>query len=115
MAKSFKIGEFFYSSRELAPLNVNRNIRPINKVLTGTLKELGIYDKILQAKIEKHWQDFVGKTAAKYTLDLQLINNRLYVKIEAAALRQELSLRRSQILKALNDALGSDIEEIILY
>ncbi len=110
-----KIGDAYYNTNELIHLQYSRNLKPVNKVLEKTLKELGIYDRIIAAKIEKSWADIVGYKVAQHTAEIQIINDRLYVKILSPALRQDLHMRKKALLAYINKSLGTKIEEIVIY
>ncbi len=111
-----KLGDAFYNLNELAHLRYNRNLRPISSVLRKTLKELGIYDKIIAAKIEKFWQQLVGFQIARATAEIKLINHRLYIKVLSPSARQELMMRRTQILNFLRKYLDlNDLEDVVIY
>jgi hypothetical protein len=52
---------------------------------------------------------------AKHTSGLYIRNHILFVKVDSAALRQELSFSRSKLVAALNDEVKSSvIEDIVL-
>ena len=48
-----------------------------------------------------------GPTVARYTTQKYIINQTLYVRIANPALRQDLSMMRSQLLQRLNSHVGS--------
>lgn len=111
-----KIGDAFYNLNELSHLQYNKNLRPISSVLRKTLKELGIYDKIIAAKIEKFWQQIVGYQIARATAEIKLINRRLYIKVVSPAARHELAMRRTMILNFLRKYLDlNDLEDVVIY
>ena len=111
-----KIGDTYYNQREFYHYRVNWNVKKVDKVLKKTLKEMGIYEKIMAAKIQKYWPKFVSPQALQFTAEINVINNRLYVKILSPALRQDLSLQRHQILEKIRHTLGYDeLEDIVIF
>lgn len=62
-----------------------------------------------EAKILKGWRSVVGDFISTHTLDLRIINNVLYVKVDADSLRHELLYSKSILLRNLNKIAGKDI------
>ncbi|MDX1941331.1 MAG: DUF721 domain-containing protein [Saprospiraceae bacterium] len=89
-----------------------QNIKTILKDLVETYR---LKSKVNQARVEMIWEKTMGKMIANYTKELKVRNNKLYVMIESAALRQELSYGRGQILENINKELGEDyLNEVII-
>ena len=62
-----------------------------------------------KAKVISSWEKVTGKLVAKHTLDLYFEGSTLYVKVDSAALKQELVHQRSKIIKKLNKAVEKEI------
>ncbi|MFT4154616.1 DUF721 domain-containing protein [Parafilimonas sp.] len=56
-------------------------------------------------QIEGIWEDVMGKTIARYTDKIQIINNTLFVYTSVAALKQELVYQKTKIIERINEAL----------
>lgn len=66
-------------------------------------------------RIEEKWEQLMGKTIAKYTGSLQLVNKKLIITTTAAPLKQELSYSREKIIRLINEAFGEEIvKEVII-
>ncbi len=104
-----------YDMSELEHLNFNKNIKPFNKVLSNSLKKLGIYQNILQAKIRLIFPKLIGDSNSKYINDIFITNNILYIKISSAPLRQNLLLQRNSLLATINQILNTDISDIVIF
>ena len=50
-----------------------------------------------------------GETIARYTLNAYIINQTLYVKLSAPALRADLSMRRQEFVSRLNEYVGNQV------
>ena len=74
------------------------------------------YEKQLnEIKIKEIWDEHMGKTIARHTLSLNLLNHVLYVRIDSSVLRNELHMNKQTILNKLNAIIGTDlIKEIAL-
>ncbi len=73
------------------------------------LQENNLEHKISELHINDFWQQAVGAFAMPYTKSLEVREGTLYVKISNAALRNELFIRRFDIVKRVNDVAGYKI------
>jgi len=60
-------------------------------------------------QIEDAWEKIMGKTIARYTDKLQVINDTLFITTQVAPLRQELVFQKDKIIQRVNEALGQRI------
>lgn len=58
---------------------------------------------MLQRRLIDSWGEVMGPVIARYTEQVFISNQTLMVKINNSALRAELSMMRTQIVKKLND------------
>jgi predicted nucleic acid-binding Zn ribbon protein len=66
-------------------------------------------------RIEEIWEKLMGKTVAKYTDKIQIINNTLYITSSVAPLKNELLYQKENIITRINEALGEKlIKEVII-
>jgi hypothetical protein len=72
-------------------------------------------DKLNETRIIKSWEKVLGKLVANHSRDLYIHNRVLHVKIDSAALRNELSYAREKIVKALNKEVNGDIIEDVVF
>jgi predicted nucleic acid-binding Zn ribbon protein len=89
--------------------------RPIGDAIREFLNTYNLEDKLNETRLIHSWEKVVGPMIAKYTRKMYIRNKILYVKVESAALRTELSFSRSRILRALNEEVKATvIEDIVL-
>lgn len=66
-------------------------------------------------RIEDIWEDVMGKTIAKYTDKIQIINHTLYITSSVAPLKNELLYQKEKIIERVNEALGEKlVKEVII-
>lgn len=87
----------------------------IDSAIAQVLKEMGALEKIIQAKIRKVWPDIVGKYAAESTLEILYLKNKLYIKVDSPALRQDMHMGRNMIKDNIYKQIGVSVQEIIVY
>ena len=86
-----------------------RDVKPIDNLLREYLRYSGLETPLLQRRLIDAWSVVTGKTVANYTQQKFIHNQTLCVKITNAALRAELSMMRSQLVKRLNQQVGSHV------
>lgn len=86
-----------------------RNEETFKEVLEQWLQSYKHRRKLNEARITDMWYKLMGPAIGKYTRSVQFKNNTLYISIESAALRQELSMATEKIMRNLNEELGDDI------
>ena len=60
-------------------------------------------------RIEDVWEELMGKTIAKYTDKIQIINHTLYISSSVAPLKNELLYQKEKIIERINEALGEKV------
>ena len=60
-------------------------------------------------RIEDIWENVMGKTIAKYTDKIQIINHTLYISSSVAPLKNELLYQKEKIIERVNEALGEKL------
>jgi len=71
--------------------------------------------EIQALQINNVWEQVMGKTVAKYTENLKVINRTLFVTTSVAPLKQELSYQKEKIKLRVNEALGEKmIDEVVI-
>ena len=60
-------------------------------------------------RIEDIWEEMMGKTIAKYTDKIQIINHTLFVTTTVAPLKNELLYQKEKIIERVNELLGEKL------
>ena len=93
-----------------------RKVQPLDAVLNSFLRQEGLETPLLQKRLVDAWDTVAGQTVVRYTQEKFIRNQTLFVKITNPALRQDLSMMRTQLVKRLNDHVGSFvISDIRIY
>lgn len=86
-----------------------REVKSIADVLQQLLREEGLETPLQQKRLIDSWETVTGRIVARYTTEKFIQNQTLYVKIVNPALRQDLAMMRQQLVKRLNEQVGSFI------
>ena len=73
------------------------------------LEESRIKGGIQALQIEDVWEQIMGKTIARYTDKLQIINDTLFITTQVAPLKQELIFQKEKIIERVNEVLGQKV------
>ncbi len=66
-------------------------------------------------RIEEVWEQLMGKTIAKYTDKIQIINSTLFISTTDGPLKNVLNFQKEQIIANVNEALGEKIiKEVVV-
>ena len=86
-----------------------RDVLPLDEVLRKFLREEGLEVPLQQKRLIAAWEVVTGNIVSRYTAEKFIRNQTLFVKITNPALRQDLSMMRTQLVKRLNEQVGSFI------
>ncbi len=117
-----------FSKQEISP---NYHLSTISYHLSNYLCAMGEYSmgdaiqkfldqsrikgSIQGLQIGDLWGEIMGKTIAKYTDEIKIINDTLFITTHVGPLKQELIFQKEKIKLRVNEALGKNvIKEIII-
>ena len=86
-----------------------RDVKQIEELILRNLRAQGLETPLLQKRVVDAWPVVAGQTVARYTLDVVIRNQTLYVRLSSPALRAELSMRSQQLVQTLNDYVQSQV------
>lgn len=73
------------------------------------IEQSRIKSGIQALQIEDAWEQIMGKTIARYTDKLHIINDTLFITTQVAPLKQELIFQKEKIIQRVNEALGQKV------
>ncbi|MEJ7913557.1 MAG: DUF721 domain-containing protein, partial [Chitinophagaceae bacterium] len=66
-------------------------------------------------QIDEIWEKLMGKTIARYTDRIHIINGTLFITTNVAPLKQELLYQKEKIRSRVNESFGNnDIKEVVI-
>ena len=71
--------------------------------------------KLDEMKLIEGWEKILGNVINKHTSQLRVINRKLLVKLDSAALKNELMYSRSKLVISLNSYVGKEIIDDIVF
>jgi hypothetical protein len=81
----------------------------LSQALQQFLRQSRLKGNIQALQIEDVWEELMGKTIAKYTDSIQIINKTLFINTTVAPLKNELQFQKATIIQRVNEALGEKV------
>jgi predicted nucleic acid-binding Zn ribbon protein len=81
----------------------------LSQALQQFLKQSRLKGNIQAMQIEEVWEELMGKTIARYTDSIQIINQTLFISTSVAPLKNELLFQKEKIIQRVNEPLGEKV------
>ena len=87
----------------------------VGGVIMQYLREIGLETPLNEHRLIQAWDTVLGPAVSRYTKEIRIYNQVLFVTISSAALRNELMMRRTELVARLNAEAGAQvITQIVL-
>ena len=91
------------------------SIKPIRSAITELVSGLGIQKKLQQYDAVLYWENVVGERIAQMTTATRILQGVLFVHVKSSTWRNELTLRKKEIIGKLNSIIGIDAVKDIKF
>ena len=91
------------------------NVVSLGDAIRAILNEYRLEQKFNEAGLINSWEQVVGAMIARHTVQLRVYRRTLFVEVDSASLRNELSYAREKIKTALNKAAGFEVIDEIVF
>jgi hypothetical protein len=91
------------------------NTHKLSDLLKVFTEQKGLNEGLNQIEVKRAWKEQMGPAIEKYTTKIHLKKHTLFVRLNSAVLREELSYGKSKIIKNLNDSLGTELIQKIIF
>ncbi len=81
----------------------------IGDALKGFVNKSKLRNGIRALQIEEIWEKLMGKTIAKYTDKIEIVNHTLFIRTNVGPLKNELQYQKPQIIQRVNEAFGENL------
>lgn len=87
----------------------------IGDAMKNFLQKSRLKNGVRTAQLEEVWKEMMGEVIVKYTDKLQIVNQKLFIKTNNGALKNELLFQKLQIISLINEKMGEDtITEVVI-
>lgn len=87
----------------------------IGDMIRKFFRQNGLESPLNEYRLVDAWKDVVGATFLKYTSNLYIKNQILYVHLSSATVRQELMMGRDILVRRLNEKVGAQVIVNIIF
>ena len=91
------------------------NSENLEGVIHRLIKAYGLTDGVDKSRLINSWEKILGPYIAGKTEKIELKKGKLFIKLSSAALRNELSVSKTKLILKLNEFLGKEIIEDIIF
>lgn len=86
----------------------------LKQAIEALIEQYKIQEKLSETVVINDWEKIVGKMIARHTKNMHIKKKILFVELDNAALRNELSYAKTKLIAAINKSLNSEaIDEIV--
>ena len=86
-----------------------RREQSVKNLILYNLRAQGLETPLLQKRLIEAWPIVAGEAVARYTTDVRIFNQTLFVRLRIPALRADLSMRRQEFVNRLNEYVGNQV------
>lgn len=91
------------------------NTEQVGDVIRRLLRQEGLETPLNEYRLIEAWKGVVGPVIVRYTQNLYIKNQVLYVHLSSSVLRQELSMSRTLLVRNLNTRVGAQVIVNIVF
>ncbi len=94
---------------------MDHNTKSLKELLSLFIEERRLKGRLYQHQVRTAWTKTMGPTISGFTKDIKLVRKVLYLTIESAALKQEMSYAKEKIKNIMNAELGEEyIQKVVI-
>ncbi|MCD4747392.1 MAG: DUF721 domain-containing protein [Bacteroidales bacterium] len=87
----------------------------LKEAIKELLNDYKLNNKLNEVRLINSWEKVVGKLISKHTNKLYIRRKVLFIELDSAALKNELSYAKQKIINALNKEVNEDVIEEIVF
>ena len=87
----------------------------IGDMIRKFFRQNGLESPLNEYRLVQAWNDVVGPVISRYTTNLYIKNQILYVHLSSSVLREELMMGRDMLVRNLNQQVGAQVIVNIIF
>ena len=85
------------------------NLINIGAVIKKLMRNPKLVDRLEKLDVLDIWKEIIGKDLKQYVTESRIKDNVLYVKVKSSVLKNELSYKKTELIKKINKKIGKEI------
>jgi len=95
---------------------MRKNAVTLKEALQMMVREFKLGNGLHESQIRESWSKVMGTMIARHTSNISLRKGKLYLKIDSAALKHELTYSKDKIKEIFNKELGENvITDVLIF
>ena len=91
------------------------NNRKIGDIISKLMKNPKLSERLDHLDAIDIWEGIIGPPLSKYITDQRIYKGVLYIKLKSSVVRNELSYKKTEFIKRINQEIGKElITDIVL-
>ena len=91
------------------------NTNNVGDIIKKLMKNPKLADRLDELDALEVWKELIGKQLQNYITEARMLKGSLLIKVKSAPLRNELSYKKTDLIKQINTKLGKEVvKEIVL-
>ena len=86
-----------------------REAEQVGDVIRLFLREQGLETPLNEFRLIQSWTTILGPSVGRFTRDLYIRGQTLYVQLSSSVLRNELMMQRTSLVGRLNASVGAQV------
>ena len=92
-----------------------QSVKTVGSAIQELVKSLGIQKKLQEYDAVVYWEQAVGERVAQMTKATRIVQGVLFVQVKTSTWRNELTLRKKEIIEKLNTTVGMKVVDDIKF
>lgn len=92
-----------------------RDVEPVGNLIRRYLRQQSLESPLNEQRLMNEWYELLGPTIGRYTENLSIRNQVLYVHFTSSVIRQELMMERKMLVRKLNEKVGANVISDIVF
>lgn len=89
--------------------------KKVSEILIDVLRQNNVNKMMLEQQAISMWQLIMGPTVKRATRNVYLKKGIMVVELESSVVRQELSMLKDKIINKINESVGEQIVNDIIF
>lgn len=86
-----------------------KKAEPVGDVVLSLLRQQGLEAPLNEYRLIQSWTDVMGPAIERYTRNVSIRNQTLFVQLASPVLRQELSMQKRELVQRLNTHVRAQV------
>ena len=107
------MAQYYSYNRENAKRKTSAS--SLKEAIEDMLEFYKLRTKFDETYVAAHWEQIMGAPIAARTTKVYITEAKLYIQLDSASLRNELLMAKNKILQLINQAIGAELVNEVIF